>query len=74
MHSRLKFSLFCFFFLFSGMDLAAFSVTLDHHLTVPGGTSVLYNHILVDNMDSYNVTSGVYTVPSSGIYLFHVFR
>lgn len=56
------------------MDTIAFSATLDHYLNVSAGASVLYNKVLLDTGDGYDPTQGIFTVPSSGVYLFHVFR
>ncbi|XP_045163918.2 uncharacterized protein LOC123528253 [Mercenaria mercenaria] len=53
--------------------LSAFSVSLTQQQDVPGGKPVLYNNVLVDVNGAYNVTTGVYTVPSSGLYIFHFF-
>ncbi|XP_053379495.1 uncharacterized protein LOC123526879 [Mercenaria mercenaria] len=56
-----------------GSKLSAFSVTLNQHQDIIGGQNVLYNNILTDVNGAYDVTSGVYTVPSSGLYIFHFF-
>ncbi|XP_053378610.1 uncharacterized protein LOC128548191 [Mercenaria mercenaria] len=57
----------------SSTTLSAFSVSLTQHQDVPGGKPVLYNNVLVDVNGAYNVSTGVYTVPSSGLYIFHFF-
>lgn len=56
-----------------GSTLSAFSVSLNHHQGVAAGSPVLFNTVLTDVNGAYDVTTGVYTVPSSGLYLFHFF-
>ena len=51
-----------------------FSVTSNHHQNVEGGKSVQYHTKLVDDYDSFDLESGVYTCPSGGYYIFHLFR
>jgi len=47
---------------------------VDQHLTIPAGSNVLYNKVNEDTSGGYDSSTGVYTVPTSGVYLFHVFR
>ena len=56
-----------------GSKLSAFSVSLNQHQEVADGNNVLYNNIITDVNGAYDVTTGVYTAPSSGLYLFHIF-
>jgi hypothetical protein len=55
-------------------SMSAFSVGLTQHQEVHTGQSVLYNNILTDTNTAYSASTGVYTVPSSGLYIFHFFR
>jgi hypothetical protein len=54
--------------------MPAFSVGLTQHQEVHTGQNVLYNNILTDTNTAYSASTGVYTVPSSGLYIFHFFR
>lgn len=54
-------------------SMSAFSVGLTQHQEVHTGQSVLYNNILTDTNTAYSASTGVYTVPSSGLYIFHFF-
>ncbi|XP_060578092.1 EMILIN-2-like [Ruditapes philippinarum] len=54
-------------------SMSAFSVGLTQHQEVHTGQNVLYNNILTDTNTAYSDSTGVYTVPSSGLYIFHFF-
>ncbi|XP_060608068.1 uncharacterized protein LOC132760165 [Ruditapes philippinarum] len=56
-----------------GSKLSAFSVTLNQHQDVASGNNIMYNNIVTDVNGAYDVTTGVYTAPSSGLYIFHFF-
>jgi len=47
---------------------------VNQDITIPAGSNVLYTKVNTDTSGGYDPSTGVYTVPSSGIYLFHVFR
>ncbi|XP_060608125.1 uncharacterized protein LOC132760217 [Ruditapes philippinarum] len=53
--------------------MSVFSVGLTQHQEVHTGQNVLYNNILTDTNTAYSASTGVYTVPSSGLYIFHFF-
>jgi hypothetical protein len=54
--------------------VSAYSVTSDRNQNVVGGASVMYDTKLVDINNGFNLDTGVYKAPSSGIYIFHFFR
>ncbi|XP_052761170.1 uncharacterized protein LOC128203686 isoform X2 [Mya arenaria] len=54
-------------------QLVAFSVVSNHHQNVAGGASVQYNTNLLDDDGSFNLSTGLFHVPSSGYYVFHFF-
>ncbi|KAH3780157.1 hypothetical protein DPMN_157967 [Dreissena polymorpha] len=51
----------------------AFSATSSHNQNVLENTTVKYHTKLVDDGDSLNLSSGVFTAQSSGYYMFHLF-
>ncbi|XP_045162553.2 uncharacterized protein LOC123527267 [Mercenaria mercenaria] len=53
--------------------IPAFSVTSNRNQNVNGGDSIMYNTELVDINNAFNLDTGVFNAPTSGIYIFHFF-
>lgn len=51
----------------------AFFVAADTGLAVRGSNTVIFNKVITDIANIYDKTSGIVTVKSSGVYIFHVF-
>ena len=49
----------------------AFSVALEHNITLSMGEHVVYDKILVNVGNAYNQNSGEFTVPVDGLYVVH---
>ena len=55
------------------LDVQAFSVTSNQNQIVPVGHSVQYTTELLNHNNTFDLGTGVYTVPESGYYMFHFF-
>ncbi|XP_045162552.2 uncharacterized protein LOC123527266 [Mercenaria mercenaria] len=53
--------------------ISAFSVTSNRYQNVKGGDSIMYNTKLVDINNGFNLHTGVFNAPTSGIYIFQFF-
>jgi len=49
-----------------------FTASLDHQVAVPSGQVVIFNHVITNEGQGYDNTSGVFTCPVSGFYQFDV--
>ncbi|XP_048238284.1 complement C1q tumor necrosis factor-related protein 4-like [Haliotis rufescens] len=48
----------------------AFSAGLSHHVTLPVGNTVKYDHVFTNIDNAYDPTTGEFTCPQTGIYVF----
>jgi hypothetical protein len=48
----------------------AFHATLNHHLTLGQSQTVIFDHVITNNGNCYNIHSGLFTSPRDGTYYF----
>ncbi|XP_059150458.1 uncharacterized protein LOC131937223 [Physella acuta] len=51
---------------------AAFSATLREEKNIVTGDTILFNDVMLNEGQGYNQSSGIFTAPSAGLYVFHV--
>ncbi|KAL3854209.1 hypothetical protein ACJMK2_013487 [Sinanodonta woodiana] len=54
-------------------DDISFSATLSTHMVFKEGSTILYNKVLMNRGNGYNMNGGRFTAPVNGIYIFHFF-
>ncbi|XP_060602559.1 uncharacterized protein LOC132755684 [Ruditapes philippinarum] len=51
--------------------VVAFSVALVNNISVSSGSTILYDHVFVNYKTSYNISTGHFVAPASGLYEFN---
>nr|AST51799.1 C1qDC6 [Sinohyriopsis cumingii] len=54
-------------------DDISFSATLSENKVFQQGSTILYNKVLLNRGNGYNIYGGIFTAPVHGIYIFHFF-
>ena len=66
---KYAFSLFCF----TG-EVVAFSVSLSHQLgNIQGEQIIIFNHVILNEAEGYDESTGIFICPQDGVYLFTFF-